>query len=94
MIANHVEVTLLAKYLADENDRRRFVDGMAEVKVKQEEVIMRQGALCRRPACCGVHARSTAARLEPLASRTGGGLARCARNSRQRARRCSADAER
>lgn len=43
MIANHVEVTLLAKYLADENDRRRFVDGMAEVKVKQEEVIMRQG---------------------------------------------------
>jgi len=35
-------VSLLCHYL-DDAARRAFVDGMAEVKVKQEEVIMRQG---------------------------------------------------
>ena len=35
-------VQLLCHYLDDEH-RRGFVDSMAEVKVKQEEVIMRQG---------------------------------------------------
>ena len=36
-------VALLCNYLDDEEERRGFVDSMAEVKVKQEEVIMRQG---------------------------------------------------
>ena len=35
-------VQLLCHYL-DDDARRKFVDSMAEVKVKQEEVIMRQG---------------------------------------------------
>ena len=36
-------ITLLAHYIEDVDQRRTFVDSMAEVKVKQEEVIMRQG---------------------------------------------------
>ena len=36
-------VALLMNYLDDDDTRRGFVDSMAEVKVKQEEVIMRQG---------------------------------------------------
>ena len=38
-------VAILCHYLDDPEKRRAFVDSMAEVKVKQEEVIMRQGAL-------------------------------------------------
>ena len=37
-------VAILCHYLDDPEKRRAFVDSMAEVKVKQEEVIMRQGA--------------------------------------------------
>ena len=37
-------IALLCNYLSDA-ERRAFVDKMYEVKVKSEEVIMRQGAL-------------------------------------------------
>jgi len=36
-------VALLINYIDDDEGRKGFVDSMAEVKVKQEEVIMRQG---------------------------------------------------
>jgi len=36
-------IALVCHYIEDVDERRKFVDGMAEVKVKQEEVIMRQG---------------------------------------------------
>ena len=50
-------VAILCHYLDDPEKRRAFVDSMAEVKVKQEEVIMRQGAFIS-----GVHtARSLCA---------------------------------
>ena len=52
-------VALLSHYL-DEDSRRGFVDSMAEVKVKQEEVIMRQGA--RATTCLPAHTHTAAPR--------------------------------
>ena len=44
-------VELLVAYMADPEKRKQFVDSMAEVKVKQEEVIMRQGTCRTAPIC-------------------------------------------
>ena len=43
-------VSLLCNYIEEESDRKAFVESMASVTVKKEEVIMRQGTQTCRPS--------------------------------------------
>jgi hypothetical protein len=61
---------LLCNYIEDEADRKAFVESMASVTVKKEEVIMRQGeqraVLARCPACSIMRWSAASRDLRPI----------------------------